>query len=92
MSELHVIFGTGALGKAAARELVRLGKTVRMINRSGEASRLPDGVEVIASDAFDSEKNTWNYRRIPYNISDVQTRMTRFSLPERHILRLSGGW
>jgi len=56
-SDLHVIFGTGPLGKWTARELVRLGKTVRMINRSGVADRLPAGVEVVASDAYDVAKN-----------------------------------
>lgn len=57
MSELHVVFGTGPLGKWTARELVKLGKTVRMINRSGKADRLPVGVEVVASDAYDVTKN-----------------------------------
>jgi len=57
LAELHIIFGTGPLGKWTARELIRLGKTVRMINRSGKADRLPAGVEVIASDANDVRKN-----------------------------------
>jgi nucleoside-diphosphate-sugar epimerase len=57
MSELHVIFGAGPLGKSTARELVRRGKTVRMVNRSGKAERLPTNVEVIASDAYDLVKN-----------------------------------
>jgi ketopantoate reductase len=57
MSELHVVFGTGPLGSYTAYELVNLGKTVRMINRSGEAGQLPSGVEVIASDAYDVTKN-----------------------------------
>jgi nucleoside-diphosphate-sugar epimerase len=34
-----------------------MGKQVRMINRSGQADRLPDGVEVVASDAMDVAKN-----------------------------------
>jgi len=51
MSELHVVFGTGPLGKYTARELVKLGKTVRMVNRSGKADQLPDGVEVVPGDA-----------------------------------------
>ncbi len=57
MSELHVIFGTGPLGKWTARELVRLGHRVRMINRSGKADRLPAGVEVVAGDAYDRTQN-----------------------------------
>jgi nucleoside-diphosphate-sugar epimerase len=58
MSELHVIFGTGPLGKWTARELLKLGKTVRMINRSGKATGLPGEVEVLAGDANDTAKNT----------------------------------
>jgi nucleoside-diphosphate-sugar epimerase len=52
--ELHVIFGTGPLGKSAARELVRRGKHVRMVNRSGKATDLPASVEVIGGDAYDA--------------------------------------
>lgn len=55
--ELHVVFGTGPLGKWTARALAAMGKQVRMINRSGRADRLPDGVEVVASDAVDVPKN-----------------------------------
>ncbi len=57
MSELHVIFGTGPLGKWTARELVKLNKPVRMVNRSGKAEGLPTEVEIIASDANDVDKN-----------------------------------
>jgi nucleoside-diphosphate-sugar epimerase len=56
-TELHVIFGTGPLGKWTARELVKLGKPVRMVNRSGKASGLPAGVEVVAGDAYEVAKN-----------------------------------
>ena len=56
-TELHVIFGSGPLGKSTARELVRLGKQVRMINRSGKAGDLPAGVEVVAGDAYNT---AWN--------------------------------
>jgi nucleoside-diphosphate-sugar epimerase len=57
MSDLHVIFGAGPLGKWTARELVKLGKDVRMVNRSGKANRLPAGVEVIAANAYDVAQN-----------------------------------
>ena len=50
-TELHVIFGSGPLGKSTARELVRLGRKVRVVNRSGKASNLPASVEVVAGDA-----------------------------------------
>lgn len=52
--ELHVIFGTGPLGKAVMRELLRRGKRVRMLNSSGTAT-VPSTVEVRKCDAYSSE-------------------------------------
>jgi nucleoside-diphosphate-sugar epimerase len=57
MSELHVIFGAGPLGKWTARALVELGKAVRMVNRNGKIERIPAGVEVISSDAYNLARN-----------------------------------
>ena len=50
--ELHVIFGTGAVGMSVMDVLVGRGKRVRMVNRSGRAS-VPEGVEVLGGDATD---------------------------------------
>lgn len=52
MSELHVVLGTGAIGRATAEELVKRGKTVRMVNRSGVMDEPPAGVEVVAADLY----------------------------------------
>ncbi len=53
--ELHVVFGTGPVGQAVARELVRRGKTAKMVNRSGKRpSGVPDSVTVVAGDVFDA--------------------------------------
>lgn len=52
-NELHVVLGTGAIGRAVAEELVRCGKPVRMVNRSGKLDEVPAGVEIIASDLYD---------------------------------------
>lgn len=57
MFEPHVIFGTGPLGRATAEALLTMGKTVRMVNRSGKMDHPPAGVEIIASDAFDASRN-----------------------------------
>lgn len=46
----HVIFGTGPTGMAVMEELVKKGKQVQMVNRSGNAD-VPDGVQVTAGDA-----------------------------------------
>jgi nucleoside-diphosphate-sugar epimerase len=53
-NELHVVFGTGPLGLAVMNALVRGGKMVRMVNRSGNAN-VPDGVEVVPGDAYNPE-------------------------------------
>lgn len=53
-NELHVIFGTGPVGKATARELLKLGQRVRLVNRSGKAGDLPNGVEVVKGDAYNA--------------------------------------
>ncbi len=41
---------------------------------------------------FDTEKNLWDFRRIGYNIQEVQERMQQAGLPKRHIQRLKVGW
>ncbi len=50
MKELHVVFGTGPLGKSVAEELSRRGMQVRMVNRSGKSTLT--GVETLAGDAY----------------------------------------
>jgi nucleoside-diphosphate-sugar epimerase len=55
-AELHVIFGTGPLGKWTARELVSQGKRVRLINRSGRATDLPEGAELVKANAYDTRQ------------------------------------
>jgi len=52
-NELHVVLGTGAIGRAVAEELVRREKPVRMVNRSGKLGEVPAGAEVIAADLYD---------------------------------------
>ena len=51
-SDLHVIFGTGAIGLATFDALRRRGRTVRLVNRSGKA-HVPKDVEIVSGDATD---------------------------------------
>lgn len=51
-NELHVIFGTGPLGRWTMRELVNMGRRVRMVNRSGSMADVPTGVEVVKGNAY----------------------------------------
>jgi nucleoside-diphosphate-sugar epimerase len=48
--DLHVVFGTGAIGLALVDELQANGKRVRAVNRGGDAD-VPEGVEVVGGDA-----------------------------------------
>ncbi len=52
MSAKHVVFGTGAIGRAIMEELLRRGESVRMVNRSGLMDELPAGVELVAADLY----------------------------------------
>jgi len=52
MGANHVVFGTGAIGRAVVEELVKRGESVRVVNRSGRADEIPAGVEVVAADLF----------------------------------------
>ncbi len=53
-SELHVIFGAGPVGQGVAQELIKRGKTVKMINRSGKKPEgAPNGLMMVAGDVFD---------------------------------------
>ena len=56
MSTAHVIFGTGAIGRAVMEELLRRGESVRMVNRLGRMDEVPAGVEVRAADLYDPTK------------------------------------
>src|SRR5512143_3249706 len=49
-----VVIGTGPLGLAVVRELVRRGKSVRAVNRSGRAD-VPAGVQVVPGDITDAK-------------------------------------
>lgn len=55
-NQLHVVFGAnGGAGSAIVRELVRRGKQVRAVNRSGRAN-VPQGVETFKADAASPEE------------------------------------
>lgn len=51
-NELHVIFGTGPVGRAIADELDQQGKAIRMINRSGRKD-IPQHIDVQSGEAKD---------------------------------------
>jgi nucleoside-diphosphate-sugar epimerase len=50
-NSLHVIFGTGPLGRSVMNELIKKGYIVRMVNRTGKAE-VPQDVEVVQADVL----------------------------------------
>jgi|WetSurMetagenome_2_1015567.scaffolds.fasta_scaffold13107_4 nucleoside-diphosphate-sugar epimerase len=52
MSDLHVVFGSGAIGRAIANELIRRKKQVRVVNRTGKMLNPPAGIELVAADLY----------------------------------------
>ena len=52
-SEQHVVFGAGPLGRAVVDELVRRGRSVRVVSRSGRMEDAPEEVEIVAADLYD---------------------------------------
>lgn len=51
----HVVFGaTGGIGRAVVGELLRRGKSVRAVSRSGQAPEKAEGVAADAADAAEA--------------------------------------
>ena len=65
---------------------------VRTIVNPGSVGQPRDRDPRAAYGIFDPKKKTWDYRRVEYDIPAVQELMTEAGLPERHVLRLEGGW
>lgn len=64
----------------------------RMILNPGSVGQ-PRDLDPRASYALlDLEAETWELRRIAYDITDVQLRILEAGLPERHATRLVAGW
>jgi diadenosine tetraphosphatase ApaH/serine/threonine PP2A family protein phosphatase len=64
----------------------------RQIINPGSVGQPRDANPKAAYAILDLETNTFEHRRIPYDIRDVQTRMRRYELPERLVVRLEHGW
>src|SRR4030095_3952841 len=53
---MNVILGTGPLGMAVMRELLRRGESVRLVSMSGKAT-VPSGVRVEKADLMDKDQS-----------------------------------
>lgn len=64
----------------------------RAIINPGSVGQPRDRDPRAAYAVFDTEAAVWSYRRVPYNIAQVQAQMRDAGLPERHSMRLEIGW
>ena len=64
----------------------------RQIINPGSIGQPRDQNPNAAYGILDTETGTFEHRRIPYDIPDVQARMREAGLPERNITRLEHGW
>lgn len=64
----------------------------RCIANPGSVGQPRDRDPRAAYAIYDSERETWEYRRAVYDVAAVQVRMQAAGLPGRHIERLAGGW
>ncbi len=64
----------------------------RVILNPGSVGQPRDRDPRAAYALYDTESHLWEYRRVEYDVYEVQERMRAAGLPERHVLRLEGGW
>jgi predicted phosphodiesterase len=64
----------------------------RSIANPGSVGQPRDRDPRAAFAIYDDQGSGWDYRRVEYDIPDVQARMRAHKLPEKHIARLASGW
>jgi diadenosine tetraphosphatase ApaH/serine/threonine PP2A family protein phosphatase len=78
------------LKQAKAGEPVKLQQ--RLIANPGSVGQPRDRDPRAAYAIFDSTAQTWEPRRVVYNIPEVQQRIREAGLPEKHAVRIAEGW
>ncbi len=66
--------------------------TPRVILNPGSVGQPRDRDPRSAYGIFDTEAETWETRRVLYDVKSVQERIRAAGLPEKHALRLAEGW
>lgn len=64
----------------------------RVILNPGSVGQPRDRDPRAAYAIFNPEAETWQPRRVPYDVEAVQKRIRAAALPEKHALRLAEGW
>jgi len=66
--------------------------TPRAILNPGSVGQPRDRDARAAYAIYSPEEHVWEYRRVSYQVKEVQGRMEAAGLPDRHIQRLAAGW
>jgi predicted phosphodiesterase len=78
------------LGPIRAGEPVHL--RPRAILNPGSVGQPRDRDPRAAYALYDPDEQTWEPRRVEYNIAEVQERIREARLPEKHAIRIAEGW
>jgi diadenosine tetraphosphatase ApaH/serine/threonine PP2A family protein phosphatase len=79
-----------SLGLPRPGELLQL--KLRAILNPGSVGQPRDHDARAAYAIFDPTNETWEPRRVAYDITSVQERIRAAGLPEKHAVRLAEGW
>ncbi|MCI0396050.1 MAG: metallophosphatase family protein [Chloroflexi bacterium] len=85
-------YGRAAIVPANYSQPVELKGAPRLIINPGSVGQPRDSDPRAAYAILDTEKMTWEHRRIEYPIEKTQERMRHHNLPYRLIVRLEYGW
>ncbi|HVN53232.1 MAG TPA: metallophosphoesterase family protein [Anaerolineaceae bacterium] len=77
---------------AIPKSETRIQLTPRAIINPGSVGQPRDRDPRASYAIFDPETNTWSYRRVNYDVAQVQKRILAAGLPARHAIRLAEGW
>ncbi len=95
-SHIQSMFRLKENGDRVTMEMTRVGETVpltpRAIVNPGSVGQPRDRDPRAAYALYDDEKNSWEARRVEYDIPEVQQRIRESGLPDRHAVRLAEGW
>jgi diadenosine tetraphosphatase ApaH/serine/threonine PP2A family protein phosphatase len=95
-SHMQCIFQLDQVRNRVSLDVPRPGQTVRLKPRAilnpGSVGQPRDRDPRAAYAICDTEAETWEPRRVAYDIAEVQQRIREAGLPENHALRLAQGW
>ena len=95
-THLQCIFQLDTVRDRVTQNITTPGIPIQLVPRAilnpGSVGQPRDRDSRSAYAIFDPEAETWEPRRVAYDIAEVQRRIRASGLPEKHASRLSDGW